>query len=450
MKKALPKTSWMKLINNWYLGYKKLFDQLPTKYKNSMARYGLLLIPAVMYAVRAWQYISNPQFYAEDGAVWLSSAYNHGFRSLVSPDNGFAHSSERLFAFVVSHISLSLAPLLFDLTGFVIFLVMCWYLFSERVHILTTNYQKLFMAFSLGLIANFSEFYFNFSNAIFLLGIVGLCVYIADPPSHKIIGIFEKLLFILVCLTLPFAWFFLLIVLLDYLWRKKKAVFYLLASVFGSLVQLAIHEFGHYHRSGIPLSTLLFSRYTLLEVYNQIITPSLRFARFDLSPTIPFKELLAVLLFSVLLLSFSAIIVIKHGTRNLKYLIIFLVLFTVASLDGPLVGGGLSPSNILKFMDTAQFGNRYFFYGILGLLIVFAVSSSIYIKRQAQYAFLSLFIVFGLIASLDTNSFKINKEFVNDSPLYSQGLHKLAASKPGTVITIPENPSGWVITLRAK
>jgi hypothetical protein len=308
----------------------------------------------------------------------------------------------------------------------------------------------LFMALSLGLIANFNEFFFNFSNAIFLLGIVGLCIYLADPPRHKSIAILEKLLFIIICLTLPFAWFYLLVILVDWFWRKQQHIFYAVASACGSLLQLGVHELSHYQRLDIPISTLASSRYTLLEAYNQIITPALRFSRVDLSPTIPFHELLAVLLFSVLLLGFGALIVIKHGTRDLQYMIIFLALFTLASFDGPIVGGNLSSSNVLKFMDTAQFGNRYFFYGILGLLIVLAISTSIYIRHQAQYVFLSLFIAFGLISSLDTHSFTINKGFVNNSVAYTHGIHELSAAKPGTYVTIPENPSGWFITLRAK
>jgi hypothetical protein len=307
------------------------------------------------------------------------------------------------------------------------------------------------MAFSLGLIANFSEFFFNFSNSVFLLGVIGLCIYFAKPSKNITFNILEKLIFILACLTLPFAWFYLVIVLFEWIWRKKYNLLYLIVSAIGTVIQLFIHELSKYSRPDIPTTTLISSRYTLLEIYNQIVTPALRFARIDTNINIAFDKFFVIFIFCIILGGLSLFVLIKHGSVQLKYLTFFLVLFTVSALKGPLVGGNLSPVGILKFMDTAQFGNRYFFYGILCLLTIFAVAFSTYIKKQALYGFLALFVVFSLSTSLTSSAFKVNKGFSNYSVVYDKDISSLGRAKPGTIVKIPENPGGpWYIDLKVR
>ncbi|HUC95561.1 MAG TPA: hypothetical protein VMR76_01210 [Candidatus Saccharimonadia bacterium] len=411
---------------------------------------GFITIPCLLYITRAWQYIINPQLYAEDGAVWLADAYNHGVKSLFSPYNGFAHTAERIWALFVTMFPLRFAPFLFDFGGFFIFALFCFYLFSNRLNILTNNYQKLFVALSLGLIANFGEFFFNFSNSIFLLGLIGLCIYLAKPSSSPIVRILEKILFVVTCLTLPFAWFYLVIATFDYIWRKQRRIFFIAASAIGSLIQVLVHHFSIYQRQDIPLSTLATSKYTLIEFYNQIITPAFRFARIDISTSIPFHEVLVLFIFSVLLLCTLLYVVIKHAPLNLKFIIFFLAVFTMSAFLGPLVGGNLSPINILKFMDTAQFGNRYFFYGILAMILITGLTTSIYIKKQALYGFLLLFIIFGVFTSVSNSDLRVNKGFVNYSSVYTKGVNTLGQLKSGKIEVIPENPVGWSINLKTK
>ena len=424
--------------------YKKLIVKAP----DNLKIIGLVTIPAILYLIRGWQYIRTPQLYAEDGTVWLTNAYNTGWHTLFTPYNGFAHTTERLFALIITQFPLRFAPLIFNLAGYGLFILMCYYLFSTRTKIFSNNYQKIFMAFSLGLIANFGEFVFNFSNSIFLLGIIGLCIYFAKPPKNIVINILEKILFILACLTLPFAWFYLLIILIDWIWRKQRRIFF---SIIGSIIQLCAHVFSKYSRSSIPTKTLITSRYTVIELYNQIITPALRFARIDVTATTPLHKFLMILIFCFVLACLLLATLIKQGAIQLKFLAVFCILFTIASLKSPLVGGNLSSVNILKFMDTAEFGNRYFFYGILFLLTILAVAASAYINKKAQYYFLVAFMVFSLLTSVITGDFKINKGFNNYANTYTYDIVKLNTAKPGNIVQIPENPgTAWFINLDAK
>jgi hypothetical protein len=410
-----------------------------------------VLIPSVLYVIRAWQYIATPQLFAEDGAVWLAGAYNHGLQSLFTPYNQFAHTAERLFALIVIHFPLILAPLLFNLGGFALFVLMCYYLFSRRSAVLTTNYQKLFIACSLGLIANFTEFFFNFSNSIFLLGVIGLCIYLAKPSRYAAVRVLEKIGFIIACLTLPFAWFYLLIILFDYVWIKKKKLFYLAVAAIGSVIQLWTYALTASHRPSVPLSILLGSKYIMIEIFNQIITPVLSFARVNSNLTLQAHESLSITAFCILIAGFSLYVVIKHASLELKYLVFFSIAFTAASLRSPIVGGGLTGTNILKFMSTTFEENRYFFYGILCLLLVIALAADTYLKRRASYALLIFFMAFGLSLSIASNSWTIHKNFfVNYSAGYSEGISAFNKSSQGSTIAIPENPVGWTIVLDKK
>jgi hypothetical protein len=102
-------------------------------------------------------------------------------------------------------------------------------------------------------------------------------------------------------------------------------------------------------------------------------------------------------------------------------------------------------------MDTAEFGNRYFFYGILCIMTILAIAVSTYINKKAQYYFLLLFMVFGLLTSVMAGDLRINKGFNDYANTYSKDVANLSKAKPGTLLEIPENPNtNWFIGLDTK
>jgi hypothetical protein len=417
---------------------------------NTLFTASFVVIPAILYLVRAWQYIINPQLFAEDGSVWLASAYNQGFKSLFSPYNGFVHSAERIYALFVVCLPLKLAPFIFNMGGFSLFIIMCYYLFTSRTDLLTTNYQKLFVSLSLGLIANFTEFFFNFSNSIFLLGIIGLCIYLAKPSNYRAIRVLEKIAFTIICLTLTFAWLFLPIVLFDRFRFKKRRNFYLVASLLGGIVQLGVLILTAHSRSTVPITTLFSSKYTLLIIFNQIITPALLFARPGVNIAIQIKNFLPILISFILMASFALFVIYKKATLGLRYLIFFAAFFTIMALRSPIVGGGLMGTSTLKFLAITPEENRYFFYAILASTTILALAINSYSKRWAAYLILIIFMTFGTLISVSSDSWYIHKNFfVNYAPAYSTDITALNHSAPGTTFNIPENPVGWSIKLRS-
>ncbi len=416
-----------------------------------------IFIPIVLYLIRSFKYIINPQLIYEDGVLWLAGAYNFGPRTLLLSYNGIAHTAERLFGLFVALFPLQYAPFIFCSSGFIIFIVFCLYLFSNRLHLFTNNYQRLIVAISIGLCANFNNFFFNFSNSIFLLGFIGLAIYLADDSKNYYIRILEKIVFIIACLTLPFVWFYLIISMVNILLKKRKKYFFLFVILFGSIVQLLVSilmpnygKFYDHHRLLIPLSTLIKSRYTYIEILNQIITPAFRFSKINLNLSIHLSRLLPICIFSACLMLVLFYVLIKHGKYNLKMTILFMFFFTLASLDSPLLPAKFGPIGILKIMCLSENGSRYYFYAILSLFLMTALLATTYIKKEALNVFVILFFLYALSSSIANNSFIVNKHLINYSQVYNRGIEKLSSSPKGKKVFIPENRKGQIIVLIAK
>lgn len=404
-------------------------------------------LPALCYIVRAFRYIKTPQLYAEDGAIWLADGFNKGATSLTIPLNGFFHLPERLFGFVVAILPLQLAPFIFCITALLIFCVMLYYLFSPRTKIVTTAYQRIFLVLCLCLLANVDEFFFNFSNSIFLLGIIGVLIITAKPMKSKIITVLEKTVFLLSCFTLPFSWIYLPVVIHEkYIAKKKLSPIFLYGSLIGALTQLIFYLTSNADRSAVTFISL-FSKYTFIEIYNQIIIPSLRFARIDVSPngTDNYESYVVALTVGLCILLALFVLSLKSTSSQFRYLFFFITAMTVASLKSPIIAS-TNPYEAIKFMSGASGGDRYFIFGIIGLFVVLAKFFDATIRPRARYFYLFAFIGFGLLSSIHYRSFYVEKNFVDYSRQYSTGIDALRKTEQSTV-KIPVNPVGWNMIL---
>lgn len=407
-----------------------------------------VIVAAAAYIFRAQEYILKPQLYAEDGYIWLADAYNKGLSSLVLPLNSFFHLPERLFGLVfVSVMPLQFAPVVFNLTALGIFCLMVYYLFTPRTRILDNLYQKLFVLGGLCLIANVDEFFFNFSNSIFLLGIIGVLIMVAQPAKNRFVNGLEKTLFALTCFTLPFAWFFLLFALFEKFKNKTKGYFFLATAATGAVTQLVAYLTSEAERSVVTVQSLA-SKHTLIEIHNQIIVPAVRFARLDYVhvPYLPARANALVFISSVLVVVVAAIIVLKNSNKQVRYLLLFIALMTAAALKSPYLPSN-SAIEVIKFMSTATGGDRYFIFGIIGTAIIIAKLSDKLPKQYLKYGFLSLFMLAGLATSIHTKTFYVEKNFVDYRSYYKAGIEALKQPNRTDPVVIPENPNGWSITL---
>lgn len=437
---------------------KKLTSLIPTKYKKmakpltnpkSAWQTSLLVgFVGLIYAIRAHPYLFKPQLFAEDGILWLGDGVNKGVSSIFQSDNGFMHFPERLFGLVVAHISLLYAPIIFDVTAWVLFILMAYYLLSSRTNILKTNYERVFVVLSLALIANIEVFFFEFSNSVFLMGIIAALIMVAKTPKNIIVKIFEKAFFLLSCLTLCFAWILFPIALYDRLKHKSKEWYFLGVSFIASIVQLIYYITSHVNRSPVTLSSLFTSPYTLLELNNQVLIPAIRFARIDTSVLdyATHRYNLVIVCLTVLTMAIAGWLAIKKDGKQSRYLLFFLVGMTFASFKSPTLHIQTS-KEALETMSVVSGAGRYFVYGIIGAGLILAKSSYQVIVPYARYIVVSIFFAFGLITSLHYQTFFVNENFVNYTQQYSQGIKKFESGKYRQVV-IPVNPTPWVMALQ--
>jgi hypothetical protein len=415
-------------------------------------------LATVLYFIRARQYILQPQLYADDGG-WLQVGYHNGIKSLFIPLNGFLHFPERLFGFLVTILPLDYAPFIFNFCAGLIFVLMAYYLFSNRTRLFSNTYERIFMLFCLSLIANVEEFFFNFSNSVFLLGIVSLLIMVADKPRNAAVAFLEKIIFILSCLTLPFTWFYLPIAIIQRVKYKQKNNFFLIITTVTSFIQLFVYLTSHVERSAVTVQSLS-SKYTFLELYNQIITPAFRFARID-TPLQPFNDRNWYIILSVLLATFVCILaalwIIKKSNKTVGYLLFFLGAMTFASIASPTIVS-TNPIEAIKYMAITLGGDRYFIFGIIGLSIIAAKLSYNFLTPGSRYAAFIVFAIFSIITSLQFGSFFVDKHFMDLRKQYHESVHSLKTQPKGSSVFFPINPHDphappnlrWVIQLKVK
>lgn len=409
-------------------------------------------VAALVYFGRASQYLLKPQLYGDD-MRWFSDGYNHGLAHVFKPTAGLLHVPERMFGFIVAHLPLYHVPLVYNSAAWVIFMLLAYYLFSARSQILTNNYERWFMLLALCLIANIEEFFFNFSNSVFLIGAVGVLIMFARPARSIVIRRSEKLLFLLSCFTLTFAWIYLIIILLERLRYRRRNNFFLISASLGGLAQFVTFLTSHAKRSAIPLRVLA-SRNTLLEIYNRILMPALRFARVDLptfgTPNQSPGYVTALLLLTMATLLVATIIVLIKSSRPVWYLLFFLATMTFASLRSPQLQG--DPVRVVQFLSVVGGGGRYYVYGILAVNLVFIKATYLALRRQARYLFMVAFMGFGLASALHYQSFIIQKDYVDYRPQYHYLISQLLSGKARQV-SIPINPKdtdNWQVILNSK
>lgn len=332
--------------------YAKINKFLASSKQSRLFNSGLILLIASSYIIRAYPYILHPQLFAEDGDVWLSVAYNLGLKSIYQVYNQFLQLFEWLFSlFAVHFVPLQIVPLFFVVSALLMFLLLCYYLFSQRSGVLNTNYQKLYVALSLCLLANAGELFFNFSNAVFYLGLVGLFIIIVNKSKNKYVNLLERILFFVLCFTSVFPFVYLVILLIELLWYRRKRYYYLACAVAGSVAQFIAFISYPLQRHNIPLHEIA-SRTTGVELYNQIINPSLRFGRLDINPLTSTLSSINFAFIAVVLVGIISLAIFYKSNYKTKYLLLFCLLMTLISLRGP------ADIESVAVMATSLSGNK--------------------------------------------------------------------------------------------
>lgn len=274
----------------------------------------------------------NPQFYAEDGAVWFADAWNLGFlHSLTLPAGGYLNTLPRLVGGLAILVPLKSAPLLLNCFGIAIQALPVSILLSTRCANWGPLWLRGLQAALYIALPNSSEINVAITNAHFHLAVSACLLAFSQAPSNIAWKSFDVLIFLLTGLTGP--WSLILIPLLLVFWWRRRNRWSL--AVLGVLALCAAIQswelLQHIHvRPGTPLgaSFNLFVRIISGQVYAAAI-----WGRNSVAERA--RTLRLVVLFSwgtgVLLYALATL------RLEMKLFIIFALGVTAAALANPLV-----------------------------------------------------------------------------------------------------------------
>ena len=153
--------------------------------------------------------ITNPQFFAEDGAVWYADAYRLGLHSLPVPDAGYLQTFPRVVAALAALVPLMFAPFLMNVIGIVVQVLPVNILASSRYANWGSLPLRLVMGFLYLALPNSRELDVVITNAQWHLAFLACILVLAPPPATWKWRVLDVSVLLLSGLTGPFCVFLL-------------------------------------------------------------------------------------------------------------------------------------------------------------------------------------------------------------------------------------------------
>jgi hypothetical protein len=371
----------------------------------------------------------NPQFYAEDGAVWYAQAYNLGWlRSLAIPAGGYLNTLPRVLCGAAVLVPLATAPLLLNLFGIAIQALPVTVLLSSRCAGWGTLPIRALQALIYLALPNSSECDVTVTNAHWHLALVLCLIVFGTRPPTFAWKVFDVAALLLGGLTGP--WAIVLAPLAFLFWRIRRQTWSLVTSIIlavCALVQMAFLATS-YTRPATPLgaSPDLLLRLITGQIYVAAIWGQNSFVTRG-----------HILFIALVFVASTAVIVycfLKSGWEH-RLFIVFCALILAASLASPLIAGPLPRWQLL----TIDKGGRYWFFPMLALLW------SLLWWATRRNAFSIVVLAVSLRGSWhDWHYWPYKNE---NFPVYAAQFER---AKPGTKMTIPIYPDGHQMELIRK
>lgn len=184
--------------------------------------------------------ILNPQFWAEDGAVWYSMAYNNGaISSIFVPEASYYQTVSRLVAGFSLYFPLSDAPIIFNLAAVFCKIIVVYFLLSSRFSDLIPALPiRILLAFIYLALPNSYEVNANLTNVQWHLALLSFFILISKPSEKILWKAFDIFVLFLSALSGPLCLFLFPIGLYHWWKNRQKWTLYLVFILFfGCIVQ---------------------------------------------------------------------------------------------------------------------------------------------------------------------------------------------------------------------
>jgi len=200
------------------------------RWRNAVILLFLCLLIAAAIVSRRPDCLFDPQFWADDGAVWFADNYNLGvLTALIKPVGGYFHTFSRLAAALALLVPFRDAPLVLNLIAIVVQATPAAFLLTRRFAHLAPLRARLLMVVLLLAIPTSFEVHANVTNSMWFLALAAFLVLIAAPPANAAWRIFDVAVIALSGTTGPFCLLLLPIAVIQFLIRRRSWIGILLA-----------------------------------------------------------------------------------------------------------------------------------------------------------------------------------------------------------------------------
>lgn len=392
--------------------------------------------------------ILNPQFWAEDGAVWYANAYNLGvFRSLFIPVAGYFQTISRLVAAFAQIFPFLWAPSIFNVVAIITQVLPVNLMVSSRFSVLMPDIRtRLFFSFLYLALPNSWEIHANLTNAQWHLALLAFMVIIAAPSGRSVWRCFDIGVVLLSGLSGPCS--LMLTPIAVYRWWLCRdnwvLVLFLLTGTCALVQTTSLFLVGHASRSQMELGATpeLF----VIILSKQVFLGALigqRGVEWIISQIVshPGLHSMLSLIVAVIGLAVGLIVIIYtllKAPAGVRLFIVFAALIFGAAVTSPKTSDTISQ---WQAMSTPGNGGRYWFIPMLAFVssLVWMLSGSSSRKSRIFVALVLATMAIGI--KLDWR----HPPYTDFN--FREHSHRVQMAPKGTFITIPINPPGWSMTL---
>lgn len=381
----------------------------------------------------------NAQFFAEDGVVWYSNAYQLGLRSLLLPEAGYLHTLSRLAALLAVLFPLAAAPLVMNLCALLLQVLPVNLFLSRRFSGISLPLRLLGCFLYLAL-PNTFEIDANMTTVQWHLALLACLVLFARPGKTAAWRVFDIVILALLSVDGPMG--VLLTPVAFLLWWARRDRWHAVlcgALIPGAAIQSVVLLFSQSQRAAAPngasfkLLLSILGRQIFLAALLGIDTVRHLVSRHGF-----FAAEVLALAIGVMILAYA----FRLGSLELKLFIGFAALVMALSLARPLASDRVAQWQVLSYPGG---GDRYYFFPLLAFfaaLVWMAVNSGAW--RPARYFALALLLL---------SSFAIARDWRYPPFLdlnFREYAREFDRAAPGTRISIPINPRHWHMELIRK
>jgi hypothetical protein len=389
---------------------------------------------------RAPSVIVHPQLWAEDGAVFFQSAYNHGWHApLLEAQAGYLQSFSRIIADLGLLTPLTWVPALFAGTALAVQVLPAVFVASRRfAHAVPDRRVRLLLAAVYLAVPNSSEVNVDLTNTQWHLAILAVLVVLAVPGTGAW-RIFDLGVVVLSGLTGPFVLSLMVIAVLVCI-RRRQTWTLVLGTISVAAAAVQVFELATAQRP--PVGGLGASAPRLVELLGGRLIGNTVLGTSTSTSTWFRGHLLAC---STALLVGAALIVtlaVWLGPFELKMFNLWSALALAGSLVSPLV-----TTNGWQWQALiGDPGGRYWLFPSLALLAdLIWVAGQFRSRRVVAVGALSLLVVVAAFGAREDFRYP-----TVTAPSWPAQVHRFDRVASGSSFTFDIRPPGWTMVLQKR